>query len=90
MSGAFFGRFRVKKSLMLTCARSYAGRNWNEPFRADQASCKEKNETLGDPPMRSRSLLIAALSLLTLVAACPKKGGGYFSPAPAPAPVRSR
>lgn len=40
--------------------------------------------------MRSKSLLIAALSLLTLVAACPKKGGGYFAPAPAPAPVRAK
>ncbi|HEY2375520.1 MAG TPA: hypothetical protein VGH98_06050 [Gemmatimonadaceae bacterium] len=34
--------------------------------------------------MRSKALLIAALSLLTLVAACPKKGGGYFRPAPTP------
>jgi len=34
--------------------------------------------------MRKKSIVIAALALLTLVSACPKKGGGYFKPGPAP------
>jgi predicted small lipoprotein YifL len=38
-------------------------------------------------------LLLPLLALATLVTACPKKGGGYLAPAPAPAPnasVRTR
>jgi hypothetical protein len=35
--------------------------------------------------MRSKSIVIAALALLTLVAGCPKKGGGYLRPEPTPA-----
>ena len=34
--------------------------------------------------MRSKAIIIAAMSLLTLVAACPKKGG-YLKTGPTPA-----
>jgi hypothetical protein len=34
--------------------------------------------------MRTKSIVIAALALLTLVAGCPKKGG-YLAPTPVPA-----
>jgi hypothetical protein len=39
--------------------------------------------------MRSKSIIIAALALLTLVAGCPKKGG-YLAPSTSPAPVHAR
>jgi predicted small lipoprotein YifL len=32
--------------------------------------------------MRTKSIVIAALALLTLAAACHKKGGGYLAPTP--------
>ena len=35
--------------------------------------------------MHKKSIVIAALALLTLVAGCPKKGGGYLAPTPVPA-----
>jgi predicted small lipoprotein YifL len=35
--------------------------------------------------MRTKSIVIAALALLTLAAGCKRKGGGYLAPAPVPA-----
>jgi hypothetical protein len=35
--------------------------------------------------MRTKSILITALALLTLVGGCHRKGGGYLAPTPAPA-----
>jgi predicted small lipoprotein YifL len=35
--------------------------------------------------MRTKSILIAALALLTLAAGCKRKGGGYLAPTPVPA-----
>jgi predicted small lipoprotein YifL len=33
--------------------------------------------------MRTKSIILAALALLTLAGACHRKGGGYFAPTPA-------
>ena len=35
--------------------------------------------------MRTKSLIVAALAVLTLVAGCKRKGGGYLAPTPVPA-----
>ena len=35
--------------------------------------------------MRTKSIVIAALALLTLAVGCKRKGGGYLAPAPVPA-----
>ena len=35
--------------------------------------------------MRTKSIVIAALALLTLAVGCKRKGGGYFAPTPVPA-----
>jgi len=35
--------------------------------------------------MRTKSIVIVALALLTLAVGCKRKGGGYLAPTPVPA-----
>ena len=37
------------------------------------------------PLMRTKSIVIVALALLTLAVGCKRKGGGYLAPTPVPA-----